>query len=122
MGHGASPGNVDQADGNLEDAMKPSCEIIADSRAVLNLSGNGPPPVPLRVLGGLDREIILRLEVRHLGQAQEADRRGIRRLELEVGVPGRAQGPFHVALASADPDFADEHVLVGQAFLSRRDD
>lgn len=102
FGSAATPGVVDEADGDVEHLVEDATVEEAHGAEVADGGrGAGLPGAFEVVLGFLGAD---------LRDGDEADVGEFGRGDFEVGVPGGTDGPLHVGLAGAEPDFADEHV------------
>ena len=102
FGSAAAPGVVDESDGDVEHLVEDATVEEADGAEVADsCRGAGLPGAFEVVLGFLGAD---------LRDGDEADVGEFGRGDFEVGVPGGTDGPLHVGLAGAEPDFADEHV------------
>ena len=102
FGSAAAPGVVDESDGDVEHLMEDAAVEEADGAEVADSCWGAGLPGAFEVgLGFLGAD---------LRDGDEADVGEFCGGDFEVGVPGGADGPLHVGLAGAEPDFADEDV------------
>ena len=111
LSHGAAPRDVNQSNGSIQHPPQPTSEVITDGGTVFSLLGNTQAPVTLGFRGALHGKILLGLKASHLGQTDEANFRMVNGKHFEIGISGRAECPFHVALTTTNPDLANQHVL-----------
>jgi hypothetical protein len=94
---------MDDADGLLELGAQGVREVVTSGGEAIDGGRTGDLPRTLHVLG--------RGRLRRTGDGEDTDA-GVGRAGARGGGGARvAHDPFHVGLAGADPDLADDHIL-----------
>lgn len=109
FGSGAAPSIVDQANWYAEGLVKLSAEEISDSGKLSNRRWRADVPLAVKV--------ILFFLCANLRNADETNVRVVCGCLFQIGIIGLIDGPLHVGLAGANPDFA--HHDIGESDLIR---
>ncbi len=102
LGGGSPPRSVDQTDRHIERPLQRAAEVVRDRREAGGRGTIADDPRPLH--------IVLRLGHTGHRRVEHPDLRVVRRREVDVGLAAPVEGPLHVGLAGAQPDFAHQHV------------